>query len=79
MICPSCHRKDARVRIELVEMASNGKAMVCHVCGVYVCSNCGGEMRSDPPVLPYPYRGKTMRLHRCARCGNKQYLEVDAS
>ena len=78
MICPTCHRKDARVRIELIEMSSNGKAMRCHVCGTYACLNCGRELVPDPPVLPYPYRGRTYRHHRCS-CGYKAYLEVDAS
>jgi hypothetical protein len=77
MICPECHRKDMRNRVELVEMSSNQKAMVCHVCGTYACSGCGGALVPDPPILPYPYKGRTQRLHRC-RCGKKVYLEVSA-
>lgn len=75
MICPACHRKDTRVRIEMVDKSANSKAWKCHVCGAYCCLECGNELVADKPLSPFPmYEGETSRLHRCS-C-QKMYLVV---
>jgi hypothetical protein len=68
------------MRIELFMTDETKKAVICHVCGSYVCPKCENFMEGAKPISPFPvFEGKTSRLYSCVRCDYKRYLVVRES